>query len=208
MNWLVRDKRDENNMEIMKPSGHHHDHEHQQALHALHHGYDDHQGSMDCGELVGDQTGVPALGGPASDSNNNHHHHHQSRRSDSNNNNQHGVNRGGMAHAPPGTPTSANATATGPNGHDCDDDLSKSQLILIDDERSSLQGDDDRPLEAPDLNRGQALRLLTPLVNVDLPIEIDRYSDRLRIDPIPPSRLHFGIAGEQRESQQSKKKKR
>uniref|UniRef100_A0A182SSC3 Uncharacterized protein n=1 Tax=Anopheles maculatus TaxID=74869 RepID=A0A182SSC3_9DIPT len=127
-----------NNMEIMKPSGHH-DHDHHHQLHTLHHGYDDHHPGMDCTELVG----------TAGDNNNN-------RRSDSNNNHaaattvtssqhqqlsQRGIAHGG-SHATPGTATSAGTTAANSAG-DCDDDLSKSQLILIDDERSSLHDDDD-----------------------------------------------------------------
>ncbi|XP_035899033.1 transcription factor AP-2-epsilon isoform X1 [Anopheles stephensi] len=136
------------NMEIMKPSGHHdhdHHHHHQHALHTLHHGYDDHHPGMDCTELIG----------TAGDNNNN-------RRSDSNNNHaaettvtssqhqqqqlsQRGIAHGG-SHATPGTTTSsgtAGATGAANSVGDCDDDLSKSQLILIDDERSSLHDDDD-----------------------------------------------------------------
>uniref|UniRef100_A0A182KHG0 Uncharacterized protein n=1 Tax=Anopheles christyi TaxID=43041 RepID=A0A182KHG0_9DIPT len=125
-----------NNMEIMKPSGHH-DH----TLHSLHHGYDDHHAGMDCTELLGDNNN-----NRRSDSNNNHaigtasNHQQQQQLAGS----QRGIAHGG-SHATPGTPNrSTVATGTAATSTDCpDDDLSKSQLILIDDERSSLHDDDD-----------------------------------------------------------------
>uniref|UniRef100_A0A182Q8L2 Uncharacterized protein n=1 Tax=Anopheles farauti TaxID=69004 RepID=A0A182Q8L2_9DIPT len=114
-------------MEIMKPSGHHDPH----GLHALHHGYDDHHhhpGTMDCGELVGSSAG--------GDNNNN-------RRSDSNNN--HATASSIATSQQQQQQLGATASTGVANGStDCDDDLSKSQLILIDDERSSLHDDDDR----------------------------------------------------------------
>ncbi|XP_039434873.1 transcription factor AP-2-epsilon isoform X1 [Culex pipiens pallens] len=117
------------NMEIMKPTNHHHD-----PHHYL--GFGHHSMAMDCGGLSG--SGQLMAG---NDNNNNH--HSGSSRSDSNNNHSHG---------PANSATSAAAGAAGRAGsgsnsnNDCDDDLSKNQLILIDDERSSIHDDDDERL--------------------------------------------------------------
>lgn len=114
------------NMEIMKPTNHHHD-----PHHYL--GFGHHSMAMDCGGLSG--SGQLMAG---NDNNNNH--HSGGSRSDSNNNHSHG---------PANSATSAAAGAAGRAGsgsnsnNDCDDDLSKNQLILIDDERSSIHDDDD-----------------------------------------------------------------
>ncbi|XP_041783131.1 transcription factor AP-2-epsilon isoform X1 [Anopheles merus] len=128
-----------NNMEIMKPSGHH-DHDHHHTLHGLHHGYDDHHGGMDCTELIGDNNN-----NRRSDSNNNHTvgtANHQQQQQQQLTGSQRGIAHGG-SHATPGTPNSSTAGPAA-TAADCpDDDLSKSQLILIDDERSSLHDDDD-----------------------------------------------------------------
>lgn len=113
------------NMEIMKPTNHHHD-----PHHYL--GFGHHSMAMDCGGLSG--SGQLMAG---NDNNNNH---SGSSRSDSNNNHSHG---------PANSATSAAAGSAGRAGsgsnsnNDCDDDLSKNQLILIDDERSSIHDDDD-----------------------------------------------------------------